>query len=167
MRKINFYLVIVLLLLGSCETKTPDAASTVSFEEFSNIPELYPKQGSTYEEFEAFKNKYETRFALEGYLSLPKLFGLASDTFGVELRQNKGDSLYIVAYFKLGTGKNQLKTPPKEYKLEDMEVNAMNDEKAGINTKVRVHGKRSVVSDGFGKKIKQCFINVDRVEIIK
>jgi hypothetical protein len=48
-----------------------------------------------------------------------------------------------------------------------MEINSMKGEKIGIDTKVIIHGKRSIVSDGFGKKIKSCFINVDRVEIVK
>ncbi|MCU0444458.1 MAG: hypothetical protein MUE85_06020 [Microscillaceae bacterium] len=164
---LNYFLVWVGLLMGACETKTPDPAPPIAFEEFANIPENYPKQGSTYEDFEKFKQKYETRFALEGYLSLPRMFGLATETFGLDLRKNLGDSTSITAYFKLGAGKNQVKTPPDKYQDKDLEVYDMNGEKVGNQTKVRVHGKRSVVSDGFDKKIKQCYINVDRVEIVK
>jgi hypothetical protein len=166
MKNCNYFFPLLLILLWACEAKTPDAAPLIAFEEFGNIPENYPKQGSTYEDFEKFKQKYETRFALEGYLSLPPLFGLASETFGLDFRKNLGDSLRMTAYFSLGSGKNQLKNLPNKYKDEDMEVMTMNGEKAGIKTKVRIHGKRSVVSDGFGKKIKQCYINVDRVEMI-
>jgi hypothetical protein len=167
MKSKNYFLSFIFIFLLACETKTPDAAPPIAFEEFSNIPENYPKQGSTYEDFEKFRQKYETRFAMEGYLSLPPLFGLASETFGLDFRKNLGDSLKITAYFMLGSGKNQLKNLPDKYKEDDMEVMDMNGKKVGIKTKVRIHGKRSTVSDGFGKKIKQCYINVDRVEIVK
>jgi hypothetical protein len=157
---------LLLIFLIACEEKTPDAAPKIAFEDFSVIAESYPKQGSSYEEFEAFKKKYETRFSLEGYLSLPTM-GLASETFGLDFKKNKGDSLLITAFLKVGSGKNQLKKLSTQYKLTDMDVTDMNGEKVTHQTKVRIHGKRSVVTVGFGEKIKQCFINVDRVEVIK
>lgn len=156
----------LLACLIACEANTPDAAPKIAFEDFSVIAEPYPQKGSSYETFEAFKQKYETRFSLEGYLSLPTM-GLASETFGLDFRKNKGDSLLITAFLKVGSGKNQLKKLPIKYKLDDMEVMDMNGEKVTHQTKVRIHGKRSVVSVGFGEKIKQCFMNVDRVEIVK
>ncbi|GAB4402535.1 MAG: hypothetical protein OHK0053_26590 [Microscillaceae bacterium] len=153
-------------LASFCGGSSPEPAPLISFGKFCDISEV-PKKGGTYEELEAYKKKYETRFSLEGYLSLPTMFGLASETFGLDLKQNPEDSSRIVAYFKLGTGKNQLKTPPDKYTPDDLEVTDVNGEKAGRTTKVRVHGRRSVVITVEGDKVQQCYMNVDRVEIVK
>lgn len=169
MRKTNYIFLFGLVWLGlsACES-TPEPAKVLTFDTFCQFSDFPPK-GTSIGDIEKWKQQYETRFAIEGYLNLPNMFGLASTTFALDLTQEPGGNRKeaIMVFFKLGSGKNKLNTPPKQYKPDDLEAYDMNGNKVTNKTKVRVHGKRSLVNSVENDKVKSCFLNVDRVEIIQ
>ncbi|HAI75876.1 MAG TPA: hypothetical protein DCM08_06470 [Microscillaceae bacterium] len=169
MRKTNYILLICLVWCGlsACES-TPEPAKVYTFDTFCQFSD-FPAKGTSVGDIEKWKQKHQTRVALEGYLNLPTMFGLASTTFGLDLTQEPGGNRKeaVTVYFKLGSGKNKLKTPPKQYKPDDLEAYDLNGNKVTNKTKVRVHGQRSLVNSLENDKVQSCFINVDRVEIIQ
>lgn len=161
-----FWSILLVSLLAGC-AGNPDPATPTTFNDFCgmSLPE-----GQNYPKLYEWEKSQETRVSLEGYLALPTGFGLASSTFTILLYEKpdrQGKSVRVS--MKLGSGRNRLTSPGKKYQLNDLQVQDSKGEKVGITTKVRVHGKRSVIVErkkNEAIKVSSCFMNVDLVETI-
>lgn len=85
---------------------------------------------------------HDKQLEIEGYLRLPSM-GLVTDTMLIELHPSADDKdqTKVLVSMPIGTGKNQMEKPPKDYKREDLKVHAADGTVVGPKDKVRVSGK--------------------------
>lgn len=84
---------------------------------------------------------HDKQISLEGYMRLP-VAAMVSDTMLIDLYQKperQGKSVPVS--MRIGSGKNQVEKPPKDYKDSDFKLHANDGSLVGMGDKVRVSGK--------------------------
>lgn len=81
------------------------------------------------------------QISLEGYVRLPAA-AMVSDTMLLELHEKpEGKSSYVDFSTRIGSGKNEVEKPPKDYTDKDLKLHANDGSLVGPQDKVRVSGK--------------------------
>lgn len=100
-------------------------------------PPATPAQWSDYN----VQANHDKHLSLEGYMRLP-VAAMVSDTMLVDLYQDKEcKTKPLSVSMRIGSGKNQVEKPPKDYKLEDLKLHCDDGSLIGLEQKVRVQGK--------------------------
>lgn len=93
--------------------------------------------------FDNWKDKAndQKQISLEGYVRLPAA-ALVSDTMLLELHEKpEGKDRYADFSTRIGSGKNQVEKPPKDYTDKDLKLHANDGSLVGPKDKVRVSAK--------------------------
>lgn len=99
-----------------------------------------PATPMTFDTFNVQANN-DKQISLEGYMRLP-VAAMVSDTMLVDLYDNpdgKGKAVPVSIY--VGSGKNQVEKPPKDYTDKDFKLHANDGSLVTMKDKVRVSGK--------------------------
>ena len=87
------------------------------------------------------KENDQKQISLEGYVRLPAA-ALVSDTMLLELHEKpEGKSSSVDFSTRIGSGKNQVEKPPKDYSDKDLKLHANDGSLVGPQDKVRISGK--------------------------
>lgn len=99
------------------------------------------------------------RATLEGYLQLPTMFTLCSDTCMFSLSEDAaGKGPKVSVSLKVGDGKNELQKLPKSFQASDVKLTTRAGTPVDLKRKVRLSGERG------GEDDKSCYQRVERVE---
>lgn len=115
-------LLLLTLLLVGCASPPPPAT---------------PAQWSSYN----VQANHDKHISLEGYMRLPST-ALVTDTMLIDLYQDKEcKTKPLPVSMRIGSGKNQVEKPPKDYQLSDLKLHCDDGSLIGPEQKVRVQGK--------------------------
>ena len=99
-----------------------------------------PATPMTFESADAQAN-HQKQISLEGYMSLP-VAALVSDTMLIDLYEKPGKQGRCVSVScRIGSGKNCVEKPPKDYKESDFKLHANDGSLVSSDAKVKVAGK--------------------------
>ncbi|MCA6362686.1 MAG: hypothetical protein IM638_06580 [Bacteroidetes bacterium] len=101
-----------------------------------------PPKPVTFDEALADTLSIAHNVSIEGYLQLPQLSsssdrGQSMNFFG---RHNQMDGKDIYATIPTGSGKNKMKSLPKNYKPSDVSITDKNGKPVGLNERVKLSG---------------------------
>ena len=114
--------VLLALALLGCSSPPP-AATAVQWSDFN------------------VQANHDKHLSWEGYMRLPAA-AMISDTMLIDLYQDKECKTKPLAVsMRIGSGKNQVEKPPKDYKLTDLKLHCDDGSLVGLDQKVRVQGK--------------------------
>lgn len=99
------------------------------------------------------------RGQVEGYLQMPSMFVMCSDTCLFQLSSDKeGKGPKVGLSLKIGSGESRIDRPGKNFSKDSLTIRTTDEKKVDLSRPLRASGAR------IGSDAKSCVMIVDRIE---
>ena len=156
---------VILSITFACSNNTPSTQNP----EIKQVPEkkLTTKKMS-FEDAINLTSDERIPVIVEGYVQLSVMTNINNNSQSVNFYGHKNQTTgnYIYTNIPMGSGKNQMKQLPAEYRPKDVSILDKNNKKIGMNQRVRFHGIMYAVESYSKDKKHTVYFDVTEIEYV-